>query len=233
MSDSGIPEVVVAPRWLTFVQWIRSRWLLVLSALAAGLAVLAYVSEFAPGSHSRFSQDPLDWAHLGDYLGGMFGALAFVGVLITINQQYKQLSQIRNQATIDELHRLCREISAIIEAILDRPLFAETGANEVQIRTFAAATTRSILESAVVLDLYSEGEGRADDKLNSYRNVIVLPARLVVRELNTLQNILLDLFAWNGGKSVIFDYYRDRYQEVARGLQVLRFEVQSPTFWTQ
>jgi hypothetical protein len=73
---------------------------LIAIVLFVGVAA-AYFLRFAPGS-SGFSRDPADWAEFGEYiggtLGGAFGFLAFIGVLITVYQQRLQLDAMREDS---------------------------------------------------------------------------------------------------------------------------------------
>jgi hypothetical protein len=79
-------------------------------AIGAFIAVASvYFLHFARGSKG-LSQNPADWAEFGEYLGGtlggIFGLLAFIGILITIYQQRIQLELMRSQFNRDELQRL-------------------------------------------------------------------------------------------------------------------------------
>jgi len=63
---------------------------------------------FAPGTRG-FSRNAEDWAKFGEYLGGtlggIYGLLAFIGVLITIFEQRRQSDLLRTQINRDELQR--------------------------------------------------------------------------------------------------------------------------------
>lgn len=69
-----------------------------------------------------FSYRVEDWAAFGEYiggtLGGIYGLLAFIGVLITIVLLRGQLDFMRAQANRDELQRLMASISANIDVLL-------------------------------------------------------------------------------------------------------------------
>jgi hypothetical protein len=204
-------------------KWFRPNGILILTVLAV-TPLLAYVLTFAPGSHWRFSLDPEDWAHFGEYAAGMYGALAFMGVLITLGLQRKQLRQLSDQATTDELHRLCREISATIDAVLYKPLYQDSPMTGVQGRTFGSKTMAGVLERALT------SEDMTRQALQVQRAEIQVPSLIVTRELAFLQDILSQLFVRNG-KSVIFDYYHDRYRNVVEGMQLLEFVLESSGFW--
>jgi hypothetical protein len=47
---------------------------------------------------------------------------AFIGVLITVELQRRQLELQRHQLTLDELMRLSRDLAAAIDEILNRPI---------------------------------------------------------------------------------------------------------------
>jgi hypothetical protein len=72
--------------------------------------------------HGGLSHDAEDWTKFGEYLGGtlggIFGLLAFIGVLITIIQQRKQHDLAQGQSRRDELQRLLGMVSSTVDRIL-------------------------------------------------------------------------------------------------------------------
>jgi hypothetical protein len=93
------------------------------TALAVFLAAVgAYYLHL--GLHAGFSQNSKDWAEFGEYLGGtlggFFGLLAFIGVLITIFQQRTQLQLTRSQFNRDELQRLVATTWTAAEDVLNK-----------------------------------------------------------------------------------------------------------------
>lgn len=82
-----------------------------------------YVLQFAAPNNYRLSNDPEDWARFGEYTGGLFGMLAFFGVLWTIGLQQVQIEKLTRHATSDELQRITREISSRVDETLEEKLF--------------------------------------------------------------------------------------------------------------
>jgi hypothetical protein len=108
--------------------------LVVISALAVFAVVGAYSLHFGPQSGWHLSADPEDWARFGEYVGGIFGTLAFGGVLVTINLQREQLDEQRKQFGLQEIQRFPADFSKRVDEILASEASGVTDALRRQMR---------------------------------------------------------------------------------------------------
>jgi hypothetical protein len=106
MQSMGMPNV-----WLV---------LAVVSAVLVFIVVGAYALHFGPQSGWHLSPDQEDWARFGEYVGGIFGMLAFIGVLVTVNLQRAQLDEQRKQFGLQEIQRFAADFSKRADEILAR-----------------------------------------------------------------------------------------------------------------
>ena len=100
---------------------MRRSWLFGLFLLAAA-AVALYAYTFGPIENWQLSRQSEDWARFGEYLGGIFGMLAFIAVLGVISGQRRVLEQYRGQTTLEELLREARHLATTIESVLGSPV---------------------------------------------------------------------------------------------------------------
>jgi hypothetical protein len=136
----------------------RISWIIV--AVAAIIFVAAYAYKFAPPSGWQLSSNTEQWARFGAYIGGAFGMLAFIGVLITVDIQSRQLDLQRHQVTLDELMRFSRDLASAIDAILKPPVErgnAETAAQKLDLLATALAEFARLGGSRVIVALYRDG----------------------------------------------------------------------------
>lgn len=98
---------------------IQLMWL---GALAAWLVYGLYIYNFAPGHWFELSPDQAVWGVFGDYVGGLlnpfFSFLAFIGVLITVVLQSKQLDVVKEQSSFEEIQRVMATLSSRIDGLL-------------------------------------------------------------------------------------------------------------------
>jgi hypothetical protein len=99
--------------------------LLVFAICAFVVAVGAYAYSFAGAGGYAFSKNVEDWVHFAEYLGGtlgpIYGLFAFLGVLITILLQGRQIDDMRAQSTQQALQNLLASVSANIDVVLRGP----------------------------------------------------------------------------------------------------------------
>jgi len=97
-----------------------SGWL-TLSVLSVLLLLFVgglYDCHFGPQSAWHLSRETEDWARFGEYIGGVFGMLAFIGVLVTLNLRREQLDDLRGQFPLSELQRLLASASQSIDSVM-------------------------------------------------------------------------------------------------------------------
>ncbi len=212
--------------------FFRRYWLAIIIATLASFVILAYAYRFAPGANWTLATETEEWARFGEYIGGFFGVFAFVGVLITVEIQRQQLSQLKAQATIDELHRICRDLASSIDDALDGPLIADTSSTSAVNYSVMPTTMRGVLELAAVAS-----ESDDIDQLlmptilaNQYGPLIKNNAAIVGPELDQLAESLEDALV-RGGSGVIFKYYRAKYRQIVLRMKVMAYEPKSVTFW--
>jgi hypothetical protein len=228
-----------ATRWLKELRRLTRSWWL-FPALIATLVVAAYFFKLAPLSDGHLSQSNEDWARFGEYVGGVFGILAFVGVLITIDLQRRQLrelhaqmSQLSKQATVDELHRICRDLASNIDAALNRPLIvsAVTGL-ALNTHALQPPTMQNILRLVEDVHLQDEAAEHASIPEAQHGASIKLAADLAMPQLELLAKCIQDSYIFGGDTvAIIVAYYRERYAEVVRAMQVLGYKLESSDFW--
>jgi hypothetical protein len=208
-------------------------WWWILAGLAF-LVVAAYFVNFGPQSNG-FSQSTEDWGRFGEYVGGMFGILAFIGVLFTIDLQRKQIEQLTRQGTVDELLRIAREVAANIDLALGRSIVLDNvSARAMRERGWEPASVKNMLELAADVPVPKKGAEHDTMFIAKYHSSIKLPMDLAAPELDLLANCVQDAFLFGGDSvAVIMAYYRDRYGEIVRRLQVFGYELKSTEFWVK
>jgi hypothetical protein len=183
-------------------------YLTILAVLAAAF-IITYVLHFAPISHWHLAPDQEIWAQFGEYIGGVFGTLAFAGVLITLQMQLEQLKKLEAQSSIDELHRLCRVLSAIVDRQLDDRCLVADSPRVDQLVDQQDVTVRRYLKD--IAPLYGTPNHPPQNSEMEER------IRAVAQDLQQLEDCVTESVA-RGGSKTIAGFYRARYQEIARRL---------------
>src|SRR5580704_17832632 len=93
-------------------------WLIVLG-LAAAAAIGLYAWTFGPNTGWCPSTRTEDWAHFGEVVGGVFGMLALVAVLVTVELRGRTLEWHKNESALGEPLRVARDRATTIEKMLD------------------------------------------------------------------------------------------------------------------
>jgi hypothetical protein len=193
--------------------------------LGAALIVGFYAYEFGPSSGWRLSHDAEDWARFGEYAGGAFGALAFLGVLWTVGLQQVQVDQLTRQAAADQLQRIAADLSARIEERLDRrgKQFNPPTARALQERGLEP-TMRGVL--ALVADAATTGrENEHASVLEAQHGpAISEDGAIVARNLDQLAACLRD-YLDQGGSPAVVSYYAHQYSETVRRMIVLGCQI--------
>jgi hypothetical protein len=208
-------------------------WLIVL-ALAAAAAIGLYAYTFGPNTGWLPSSHTADWARFGAFVGGVFGMLALIAVLVTVNLQRRTLEWHRDQTTLDELLREARDLASTIEAILATRV--ETVALTAQQLSALdkPSTVSGVLE---LVDARSASEvGRAMPPLHeaksAYRKSIAVSISGLSQKLDLLAAVLSE-FVSRGGDSIFLLFYRDRFRAIAQRLVGLEVAVSTADWWLQ
>jgi hypothetical protein len=208
-------------------------WLIVL-ALAAAAALGLYAYTFAANTAWLPSTHTADWARFGEFTGGVFGMLALIAVLVTVDQQRRTLEWHRNRTTLDELLREARDLASTIETILSAPV--ETVAlTAQQLSTLEKPSTVSgVLE---LVDARAASEvGRAmppqHEAKSAYRKSLAVSISGLSQKLDLLAAVLSE-FVSRGGDSIFLLFYRDRFRATVQRLVGLEIAVSTGDWWLQ
>jgi len=193
------------------------------TAIASVVGV--YIWIFAPSSGWTLSRDSEQWARFGEYVGGIFGVAAFVGVLVTIYIQRQQIREQRDQFQLDEMQRLMTGISGTIDAVLAaepqrmtdrlRAKMRENGSGPMSLYAMLR-----VAGSAVALPAADPLiQAQYDDLRKRIVSSVSVEAGLVEAELEQLF-WCLEEYANAGGNPIIARFYQRRYKELVLMLSV-------------
>ncbi len=201
-----------------------------IGVLAAWTVYGVYIYNFAPGNWFSLSSKPDDWGVFGDYVGGVlnpfFSFLAFIGVIITVILQSRQLDIARQQASFEEIQRVLSTLSSRIDSLLS---------------TAPASTTRAIQDLSsppqsvfeLVSALGTMHLNRPPKEDLDWLRLHVIETRL--QELEKAVNsqlivlcIELEALAWtlgryakDGGSLTVIEFYKYRYRAVSVWLDAI------------
>jgi hypothetical protein len=165
-----------------------------------------------------FSPDPARWAEFGEYLGGtlsgVFGLLAFIGILITISQQQAQLNLMRSQFGRDELLRLAATAWKAADDVLNKERLSvpaqllqrlrREGGGQITVHHMLAAAGRAALQPRG--DYLIDGHNA--ELLTQIRSAMGLDADVINLELDHLAECLLAYRAAGGSPNIEGIYHR-------------------------
>jgi hypothetical protein len=189
---------------------------------------------FGPRSSWTLSTDTEKWAQFGEYVGGIFGILAFISVLITVEIQRRQLDLQRVQVTLDQLMRLSQDFAIQVDEILNRPSEVTSVTQKLSVAAGKRNTVGGVLE-LVDLELTAttiEAMPPLSQQYEGFRNSIKPNAENVSHALDLLATSLLE-FDRRDGSGVIVTLYRDRYGPTVRRLTTLRFPLKTRDWWLE
>jgi hypothetical protein len=200
--------------------FIRLMWL---GALATWVVYGIYIYNFAPGQWFKPSPNPADWGVFGDYVGGLlnplFSFLAFIGVIITVLLQAKQLEVIREQANFEEIQRVMSTLSARIDGLLS----SSPTAPKEQYRNMASPP-KSVYELISALGTWrlnaqaSDGTdwerwALTEDHLVKLQQTIHGELTAICLEFEALA-WTLNQYSAAGGSEMVMKFYRYRHRAV-------------------
>jgi hypothetical protein len=173
-----------------------------------------------------------DWAKFGEFTGGSLGALygflAFVGVLITIQIQ-------RSQSRLDELQRLMAMVCQRIDSLFDSPLSQVEPDVRKRIEASGQSITTFTALSALGVAAVDDHVPNREELLGRGTANISHEAHLIVIELQQLV-LLIQAYATGGGENAIRAFYQSRYVvPVAwlQGISLLSSEIVEKHFRAQ
>ena len=177
----------------------------IIATIASTAAVLwVYASTFG----IEFSRSPSDWGIFGDYVGGTLGTLfsfaAFVGVLITIRIQDKQLRHQEQQSHRDELQRLLASTSSNLDGWLaSSPPNIPPELRESTEREKFAASTYVFLRTVGRIKLGHPDAVGTFDALKTHSSEAVRSiAYLLIQELDQLATCLREYESAEGSAAI-------------------------------
>lgn len=189
-----------------------------------------YIYNFGPGQWLKLSHDPADWGVFGDYVGGLlnplFSFLAFIGVIITVVLQAKQLDVVREQANFEEIQRVLSTLSSRIDGLL-----ASTPSAPVEAYNGLVAPPRSVFELVSALGTWHlnqqppgetdwERWGLTEDHLRRLRQTISGELTTICLEFEALA-WTLNRYAAAGGSQMVIDFYQYRHRAVLTWLDAI------------
>jgi hypothetical protein len=204
----------------------KFHWLLVAPSCGAAFFLGLYFAHF----HDGFSVRSEEWAQFGEYVGGAFAMLAFIGVLITVAMQHEQLElqrdqnrQVFRQAAADELHRISRDIASNIEQILE----------DTKGYSFNVSVQQSLAQGGQpgnLRGLLKVASSSSPNQWPVFKAAMSQKMNLLEPELNLLARCAREAEK-QGGATVIVDYYRDRYNETVEQIERIGLDLPSMSFW--
>lgn len=217
---------------------LRLMWI---GVLAAWTVYGVYIYKFAPGSWFNLSSKPDDWGVFGDYVGGVlnpfFSFLAFIGVIITVILQAKQLDIARQQANVEEIQRVLSTLSSRIDSLLSAVPSSTTRAIQD-----LSAPPQSVFELVSALGTLHLNRPPKEDldwlRLHAMETRLQELETAISGQLTVLC-IELEALAWtlgryakDGGSPTVIEFYKYRYRAVlvwldAMGRLVTHGQVQS------
>jgi hypothetical protein len=216
---------------------MRKTWIAL--AVAAIAVVAAYAYNFGPGAGWHLSTHVEDWARFGQYVGGLFGTLALLAVLVLIEIHRRQIDTLGLRTTLDELLLEARDLAATIEAIVARPIETVALTQQELARAEKASTVAGVLElvdvrpSAEAAEQATRKSPPTEARIESkgaYRKSIVGSTGDLSHKLDLLAAVLSE-FVSRGGDSIFLLFYRDRFSLTVKRLIALDVAISTGDWW--
>ena len=196
--------------------FFRSATLLFVCGLALALAALgAYFSVFGPQSGYTLARADGAWSNFGSYVGGVLGSLfaflAFVGVLLTVWVQARQLDTIRAQANLEEIQRVVSNISSNIDTLLAQAPDRHIDNQRLREAPITIFTVISAAGSAALASPPDYIVQASNEKLIAVaKEAVATEATAIGLELEQLAWCLQQYQAQSGSATVV-EFYKRRY----------------------
>jgi hypothetical protein len=220
---------------------MRKTWIAL--AVAAMAVVGLYAYRFGPGTGWQLSAQTEDWARFGQYVGGLFGVLAFIAVMVLMEIHRRQIDTLGVRATQDQLLLEARDLAAQIESLVARPIETVAITQRELTRAQMASTVAGVLqlvdvrpspeaaEQATRMSPPAEAQGdiKGDTK-GAYRKSIVGSTGALSHKLDLLAAVLSE-FVSRGGDSIFLLFYRDRFGLTVKRLIALDVAINTGEWW--
>jgi hypothetical protein len=195
--------------------------LIIIALIVIPIALVAgsYAFFFGNINNRSLSVNPEQWGQFGDFFGGtlnpIYALLAFVGVLITIHLQAKQLELAEKRALIEEVQRLIFNVSMEIDSLLKQSLKVTPAEFADKPHPF----TVSLLISAIGTSVLNKHPNAQEMKQKSLHCIKLEIGHLIIELQQLVQTI--EKYKLIGGNEIIIDFYKKRYQVYVCWLHVL------------
>ncbi|MDX1915972.1 MAG: hypothetical protein SFU55_10345 [Methylophilus sp.] len=198
---------------------------LFLVSILALFAIGIYFSVFGPLSNFSLATKDSAWSNFGSYLGGVLGSVfsfcAFVGVLITVYLQAKQLENIQTQANLDETQRLISSISSQIDDLLSSSPNKNITNQKLSNAPITIFTVISAAGSAALSnDKDYIIQGSNEKLIAEAKNAIATESVAIGLELDQLA-WTLEQYQNHGGSQIVIEFYKRRYRAIVCWLDAL------------
>jgi hypothetical protein len=190
----------------------------------------AYALVFGPQVHFAWSRDPEDWERFGAYLGGVlgpiYGLLAFIGVLITLVFQRRQIDDLQAQSTQQPLQQLLATVSDKIDGILRAPPVVKPP-DDMRFFGMDTVTVGQLLRAgAYIKSIAEKGALEVRPLHKEALPKVLLSLSIDAGELaSEFKQLItcLDAYRAADGTPALEIFYKDRYAEVVGYLSELDF----------
>lgn len=165
-------------------------------------------------------------AYLGGVLGPIYGLLAFIGALITILLQRRQIDDLRAQSNQQPIQQLLATVSERIDHILRAAPLVKPP-EDMRFFDMEVVTVRQLLRAGAYIRSIAEG-GKLEIRPR-YKEVlpkVLLSLSIDAQELaSEFQQLItcLDAYGAAGGTPALDEFYKARYAEVVGYLSELDF----------
>lgn len=192
--------------------------LLLLAFFLTAITIGSYIYKFAIPSDFSLSNNLETWSFFGSYIGGTLGSLfsflAFLGVLVTIYLQRRQINHIEKQSHVDEIQKLITNISTTIDSYLNNPPKITPERLKNKEHPFTIFLLISVAGTAALkhsndLTIQEQDNATIKDVKDSISNEI----NCITIEINQLA-WCLQQYLNSGGSTVVEEYYKKRYQAI-------------------
>jgi len=209
---------------------VRLIWL---GAAASVVAQGVYFYKFAyrTGTWFTLSGDQADWASFGGFVGGLLGPyfsfLAFIGVVLTVVLQARQIDEMKAQAGLEEMQRVMSTVTTRIDSLL--AAYAQPGPEQSKV---LAVQPRSLWDLIAALGTLKLREGVPQTGDTNWQkwlwNDVHTAATADLDRQSSPLRLEIEALAWMllkyqaaSGNETVMEYHRYRYLALVVWLDAL------------